>query len=86
MKAPTRLGDALEHGGQITTASSTLMMMGKPVARQGDEALCAQHGRTYIAEGHSGFSDRDGAPVAMHLHRCNCGCRLLASLTHVKVA
>jgi uncharacterized Zn-binding protein involved in type VI secretion len=59
--------------------------MGKAVARKGDDAMCDQHGKTTIAEGDPTFCDQDGKPVAMHLHRCACGCRILASLTNVSI-
>ena len=28
----------------------------------------------------------DGKPVAMHYHRCTCGCRLISSLQNVHIA
>ncbi|WP_454765719.1 PAAR domain-containing protein [Cupriavidus campinensis] len=86
MKSPIRLGDELEHGGQVTSASPTMTFMGRPVARKGDSALCARHGATTIAEAHEGFSDQDGKPIAMHHHRCACGCRLISSLQSVHIA
>lgn len=86
MKSPIRLGDVLESGGQVTTASPTMTFMGRPLARKGDAALCARHGPTTIAEGNEGFPDQDGTPVAMHHHRCACGCRLISSLQNVHIA
>ena len=86
MKSPIRLGDALEDGGQVTTASPTMIFMGRPLARQGDAALCERHGLTAIAEGDERFPDQDGKPVAMHYHRCTCGCRLFSSLQNVHIA
>lgn len=85
MKAIVRLSDALESGGQVTTASSTMSFMDRPVARKGDAALCALHGPTTIAEGNENFPDQDGQPVAMHHHRCACGCRLIASLQNAQI-
>jgi uncharacterized Zn-binding protein involved in type VI secretion len=86
MPSPIRLHDALENGGSVTSASSTIFFIGQPIARQGDDALCALHGETTIAEGDASFLDQDGKSVAMHLHRCACGCRVLASLTNVDIA
>ncbi|WP_020202148.1 PAAR domain-containing protein [Cupriavidus sp. WS] len=86
MKFPIRLGDALEDGGQVTSASPTMEFMGRPLARKGDAALCARHGPTTIAEGDDGFPDQDGKPVAMHRHCCACGCRLISSLLNVHIA
>ncbi|WP_340520588.1 PAAR domain-containing protein [Cupriavidus necator] len=86
MRSPIRLGDSLENGGQVTTASPTMTFMNRPLARKGDAAHCARHGATTIAEGHDGFPDQDGRPVAMHHHRCACGCRLISSLLNVHIA
>ncbi|WP_183037162.1 PAAR domain-containing protein [Cupriavidus sp. UME77] len=86
MKSPIRLGDALEYGGQVTSASPTMKFMSRPLARKGDSALCARHGSTTIAEGHGAFPDQDGRLVAMHHHRCACGCRLISSLQNVHIA
>lgn len=86
MRSPIRLGDSLENGGQVTAASPTMKFMNRPVARKGDGAHCARHGATTIAEGRDGFPDQDGRPVAMHHHRCACGCRLISSLLNVHIA
>ncbi|TPQ37263.1 PAAR domain-containing protein [Cupriavidus pinatubonensis] len=83
MRAPIRIGDALENGGEVTGGSSTMEFMGRPLARQSDPALCAEHGPTTIAEGGERYLDQDGKVVAMHLHRCECGCRLISALRNV---
>ncbi|MFS8980298.1 PAAR domain-containing protein [Cupriavidus necator] len=74
-----RVGDALERGGQILAGSKTMFFLGRAVARRGDPAKCTVHGDTYIAEGDSVFTD-DTVPVALHLHKCGCGCRIISSL------
>ena len=86
MKSPIRQGDGLENGGEVTTGSPYMNFMGRPLARKGDAAICALHGATTIAEGNERFPDQDGKPVAMHHHRCACGCRLISSLQNVNVA
>lgn len=86
MRSPIRIGDKLENGGEVTTASSEMMFMGKLLACRGDEALCALHGKTTIAEGNPSFPGKDGKPVAMHHHHCGCGCRVLSSLQNVNIA
>ena len=86
MKSPIRKGDRLENGGKVTSGSTTMQFMGKPVARKGDEAHCAVHGKTTIAEGEASFRDQDGKHIALHQHRCKCGCRLISSLTNVHIA
>ncbi|MGR3906602.1 PAAR domain-containing protein [Burkholderia sp. SR8] len=85
MKSPIRKGDELEHGGRVTGGSSTMEFMGRLLARKGDAALCDLHGETVIDEGDESFSDQDGRPAAMHLHRCACGCRLISSLQNVHI-
>ncbi|NLP59964.1 PAAR domain-containing protein [Paraburkholderia sacchari] len=85
-KSPIRKGDKLEHGGEVTGGSPWSNFMGRPLARKGDAALCAQHGPTVIDEGYGKFPDRDGKWVAMHHHRCACGCRLISSLQNVNIA
>ena len=85
MKSPIRKDDLLEHGGQVTGGSSTMEFMGRPLARKGDEALCDLHGATMINEGDESFPDQDGKPVAMHMHRCACGCGMISSLQNVVI-
>ncbi|CAD6552792.1 hypothetical protein LMG27952_05326 [Paraburkholderia hiiakae] len=86
MQSPIRKGDELEHGGEVTGGSPWMNFMGRPLARKGDAAHCAQHGPTVIDEGYDGFPDRDGTAVAMHHHRCACGCRVISSLQNVDIA
>ncbi len=60
--------------------------MNRPLARQGDAAVCHLHGQTTIEEGNISFPDQDGKPVAMHHHRCACGCRLISTLVQIHIA
>lgn len=85
MKSPIRKGDKLENGGEVTSGSPYMMFMGRPLARKGDAAICDQHANTTIDEGNEQFPDQDGKPVAMHYHRCACGCRLISSLQNVNI-
>ncbi|HEY4353611.1 MAG TPA: PAAR domain-containing protein [Paraburkholderia sp.] len=85
MKSPIRKGDKLENGGEVTGGSEWAEFMGRPLARKGDAAICNEHGPTVIDEGYERFPDRDGKPVALHHHRCACGCRLIASLQNVSI-
>ncbi|CAE6770306.1 PAAR domain-containing protein [Paraburkholderia domus] len=86
MRNPIRVGDQLENGGEVTTASSEMTFLDKLLACQGDEALCTLHGKTTIAEGNPSFPGKGGKPIAMHYHLCACGCRLLSSLQNVNIA
>lgn len=83
MRSPIRKDDKLDQGGRVTGGSSTMQFMGRPLARKGDAALCDLHGATVIDEGDESFLDQDGKPVAMHQHRCACGCGLTSSLNNV---
>lgn len=73
-----RVGDALDpFGGEVLTGQ--FEAFGKPVACVGDQAHCVLHGRTYVSEGASMYT-MNGKAVALHGHRCDCGCRLISSL------
>jgi uncharacterized Zn-binding protein involved in type VI secretion len=65
LKSPIRKGDKLENGGEVTSGSTTMQFMGKPVARKGDGAHCAAHGKTTIAEGKASFRGKDSKPISM---------------------
>ena len=85
MQSSIRKGDKLEHGGEVTGGSPWFEVMGRPLARKGDEAICEQHGPTTIEEGYAKFPDRDGKEIAFHHYRCACGCRLLSSLMNFNI-
>ncbi|OCG26187.1 hypothetical protein A9G28_07150 [Gilliamella sp. Fer1-1] len=79
-----RLGDLTDHGGKVITASSTMTILGKPVARVGDLVSCPikGHGINPIIEGESTFSDQ-GKLVALDGHKSSCGCSLISSISEV---
>jgi uncharacterized Zn-binding protein involved in type VI secretion len=64
MKSPTRKGDKLENGGEVTGGSGWFNFMGRPLAHKGDGAICGEHGPTIIDAGYARFPDRYGKPVA----------------------
>lgn len=76
-----RLGDPTSHGGKVVTASSTHILNGIAIARQGDSVACplAGHGVNPIVEGSTIFL-MDGRPVALHGHRTACGCILISTI------
>ncbi|MEC5345308.1 PAAR domain-containing protein [Brenneria populi] len=80
------LGDKTTHGGQVISASSTMVINGKKVALVGDKVSCPQkgHGITTIVEGASDFIS-DGKAVAVNGSRCGCGCQLISSVPDVFV-
>ena len=75
-----RLGDATDHGGEVVSASATMMFDGRAVARKGDEVTCPRHDirPNRIIEGDETMMD-EGVPIARHEHRATCGCRLISS-------
>jgi uncharacterized Zn-binding protein involved in type VI secretion len=79
-----RMGDSLDpYGGEVLEGHYEAF--GKPVACVGDKARCNKHGTTHVSEGASG-STIDGKAVALHGHRCDCGCRLVSSLASSSMA
>ncbi|MFL9876032.1 PAAR domain-containing protein [Paraburkholderia megapolitana] len=72
------VGDTLApHGGTVTAGSSTDVVNGKPIAREGDAVECKEHGNQTISEG-DGNSMVNGSPVALHGHHTTCGCTLVS--------
>ncbi|MCH9270579.1 PAAR domain-containing protein [Pantoea ananatis] len=77
MKRVIRQGDILkEYGGKVLVGH--YLCFGKGIAAKGDAVKCNKHGITAIAEG-SSLSKVDGQPIALHGHRCACGCTLVSS-------
>ena len=84
MKGIIRLGDKTSSGGRVQSASTTINMLGKGIARVGDIATCPKHGTNAIAEGYPNINDH-GQPIAFHGHRLSCGCYLITSLPNVSM-
>lgn len=84
LRGVIRLGDATDHGGKVITASSTMKVLGIPVAREGDLVSCPKknHGINPIIEGESTFTDH-GKKVALDGHKSACGCSLISSVPKV---
>jgi uncharacterized Zn-binding protein involved in type VI secretion len=84
MQSVIRQGDTLlPFGGQVLEGHYEYY--GQPIACQGDAVLCNYHGVNAIAEGSTLFQ-ADDCPVALHGHRCLCGCTLVSSMPDVWVA
>ncbi len=81
MRGVIRIGDKLSSGGVVRSAATGMKFNGREVARQGDTVFCPLpgHGVNQIAEGDPG-STHKGRPIALHGHRCQCGCTLITSL------
>lgn len=78
-----RLGDVVEGGGEVLTASGTLVMVnGVPAALVDDQVRCDTHQGVFpIAEGTHLFKQQ-GRPVAVHGSRLTCGCKLISQVNH----
>ncbi|EDT40123.1 PAAR domain-containing protein [Burkholderia ambifaria] len=81
------VGDTTDHGGRIITGSDTHKLGGKKIARLHDLVDCPEtypdgrpHGINKIIEAHPTLSV-GGRYVALHGHRTECGCRLIAAST-----
>ncbi|WP_332628293.1 PAAR domain-containing protein [Citrobacter sp. ESBL3] len=74
------LGDKTTHGGEVISASSTMIVNGKKVALIGDMVSCPKkgHGKNPIVEGSAEWSS-DGKAIAVDGCKCQCGCQLIAS-------
>lgn len=74
------LGDKTTHGGEVISASSTMIVHGKPVALVGDEVRCPLpgHGVNRIVEGCPDWAEDDRAMVVNGC-RCECGCQVISS-------
>ncbi|KHJ68455.1 PAAR repeat-containing protein [Pantoea rodasii] len=79
-----RQGDTLrEYGGKVLAGH--YLCFGKGIAVIGDAVKCNKHGMTNIAEG-SSLTKVDGQPVALHGHKCACGCTLVSSFPDCGIA
>lgn len=83
MQAFIRVGDKTTGDGEVLAGSPKMIFEHRPLARKGDPVTCPKkgHGDNHIAEGDELMTD-NGIPIALHGHRCECGCTLISSLPH----
>ena len=84
MPAIARLGDLLDHGGEIITSSPNVYTNGIQVARKGDIANCAIHGNVTIIEG-SDDVFANNQSIARVGDQCSCGAIIITGSTDVFV-
>ncbi len=74
------LGDKTTHGGEVMSASSTMIVNGKKVALIGDEITCPiiGHGINTIIEGSPEWIS-DGKAIVVDGCHCACGCQVISS-------
>lgn len=75
MKGFVCLGDPTSHGGSVITATSKIILNGKPVAQLGDLVYCPKdgHGVNPIVDPNSS-AITDKTPVCMTGAKSACGC------------
>lgn len=81
-KANILLGDKLTSGGSVISATSTVTVNGITAARLNDIVSCPilGHGVNRIVSGDPGFTS-EGEQLAFDGALCECGCRVIASIT-----
>ena len=83
MPAVARVGDAISHGGTITSGAARTLAEGQPVARQGDAVSCSEHGMQTITGG-SGTVLVEGKPMARVGDAISCGATIIAGAATVQ--
>ena len=80
------LGDKTTGGGEVISASSTMIVNGKRVALVGDEVRCPLpgHGVNPIVEGSPDWTE-GGREMVVNGCRCKCGCELISSAPDCEV-
>ncbi|MCL6702262.1 PAAR domain-containing protein [Pseudomonas sp. T1.Ur] len=80
------LGDKTTHNGEVISASSTMIIRGRPVALVGDKVRCPipGHGVNPIVEGCEGWSE-NGREMVVNGCRSECGCQLISSASDCAV-
>lgn len=81
------VGDTNSSGGKVISGSKAHTVMGRAIARMGDQVDCPAHypdgkvhGVNRIVEGAENFPI-DGIPVAVEGFKSECGCTLVGSLS-----
>jgi uncharacterized Zn-binding protein involved in type VI secretion len=84
MKSVIRLGDPTSHGGVVVSAAGNYTIMGKGVARVGDQVTCPikGHPTAVIVEGDPNWII-DGRAVALDGHKTSCGASLISTLPNL---
>ena len=76
-----RIGDKTDHGGQVLSATSTTIAMGKLAALEGDMTVCPQCKGTFAIKPDGKGAKHKGKPYAYDGDMTECGAKLISSLT-----
>jgi uncharacterized Zn-binding protein involved in type VI secretion len=71
-----RIGDAISHGGQITSSSPNTYGNSRQIARLGDTVICHEHGTQSIVAASSDLFC-NGIPVARVGDTISCGATII---------
>ena len=77
MPQVARLGDAISHGGAIIQGSPNVFVDGRPVARRGDQVMCALHGLQFITSASSKVK-ANGQGIARIGDTTSCGATIIS--------
>ncbi len=76
-----RVGDTIDHGGEIISGSPTRTFNGIPAARVGDQVMCSLHGLQTITTGSppppAGYTV-NGLALARVGSLCSCGATIVS--------
>jgi uncharacterized Zn-binding protein involved in type VI secretion len=75
-----RVGDKTDHGGQVLTATSTTIAMGKAAALKGDMTFCPQCKGVFAIKPDGEGAKHKGKPYAYDGDLTECGAKLITSL------
>ena len=75
-----RLGDATDHGGKVTSASSSSTIMGKTAALTDDMTFCPKCKGSFPIKPDGAGAKHMGKPYAYDGDKTACGARLITSL------
>ena len=75
-----RLGDATDHGGKVTSASSSSTVMGKTAALADDVTFCPKCKGSFPIKPDGAGAKHMGIPYAYDGDKTACGARLITSL------
>lgn len=76
-----RLDDKTDHGGQVISATSETIAMGKAAATQGDVTFCPKCKGNFAIKPDGAGAKHMGKPYAYNGDVTECGARLISSLT-----
>ena len=75
-----RMGDKTDHGGQVISAASDTVVMGKVAALSGDMTQCPKCKGVFAIKPDGAGAKHAGRSYAYHDDVTECGAKLLTSL------